>query len=273
MGMRALAAILGLSSVAAAPWPTAPTSTALEARIPPPPGYTRIGVEEGSLGAWLRALPVRAGHPAVHLFDGRIKKNQDAHAYVLDLDVGAADLQQCADAVMRLWAEYQWASGARDRICFRYTSGDRASWSRWSAGERPIIRGNRVKWAKSAQPSSSYQTFRNYLDSVFTYAGTHSLAKDVRPVADPRRIEPGDLFIQGGFPGHAVVVLDVAEDAQGARVFLLAQSFMPAQEPHVLRGPGGEGVWYPATGRGALDTPEWAFDWRDLRRFAGTGCP
>ena len=48
----------------------------------------------------------------------------------------------------------------------------------------------------------------------------------------------GDVFIKGGFPGHAVVVLDMAEnDRTGQRVFLLAQSYMPAQDIHIMKNP------------------------------------
>lgn len=278
MGVRALVLIVGLlaSTPAAAqswPWRTAAGSTTVAARIAPPAGFTRLPLAPQSFGAWLRALPVRAGQPAVHLFDGRLKRNQEAQAYVLDVDTGSVDLQQCADAVMRLFAEYQWASGARDDICFRFTSGDRAAWSAWSAGQRPVVRGSKVRWSKSAGRSDTYRTFRDYLDTVFTYAGTHSLAKDLRPVTDPTRVEPGDVFIRGGFPGHAVLVVDVAEDGRGNRVFLLAQSFMPAQEPHILRVPDTREVWYPARATGVLETPEWTFERSDLRRFGPSGCP
>ena len=54
-------------------------------------------------------------------------------------------------------------------------------------------------------------------------------------------IRPGDFFIQGGFPGHAVVVLDVVEDPAGRRAFALAQSYMPAQDVHVLDNPDRPG--------------------------------
>ena len=66
----------------------------------------------------------------------------------------------------------------------------------------------------------------------------------------------GDFFIQGGFPGHAVIIVDMAEAIEpktgGGRrkYFLLAQSYMPAQDMHVLRNPAGESPWY------AFDTGE-----------------
>lgn len=46
-------------------------------------------------------------------------------AAVIDIDVEKRDLQQCADAVMRLRAEWLWSIGTKDRIAFNYTGGGR----------------------------------------------------------------------------------------------------------------------------------------------------
>jgi hypothetical protein len=242
-------------------------------RIPPPAGYERLPSSESSFASWLRGLPLREPGTAVRLFDGRPKANQSAAFAVVDIDVGARDLQQCADAVIRLRAEYLLAAGCSDQIAFDFTSGDRARWSDWRLGRRPVVSGSQVSWARQADPDHSYASFRNYLTSVFTYAGSHSLARELQPVADPARVLPGEVFIQGGFPGHAVLVADVAEDARGNRVFLLLQSYMPAQDVHVLTNPGRRGSpWYPAIARGSLVTPEWTFLDTDLRRFPEPDC-
>jgi hypothetical protein len=67
--------------------------------------------------------------------------------------------------------------------------------------------------------------------------------------------------------------VDVAECGDGRRVCLLAQSYMPAQEIHVLRNPAHAGSpWYEAVGTGDLVTPVWVFRYSDLRRFEPPAC-
>ncbi|HKH45421.1 MAG TPA: DUF4846 domain-containing protein [Thermoanaerobaculia bacterium] len=240
----------------------------LAERIAPPPGFRRISAPAGSFTAWLRGLPLHPGRPPVHLYDGRLKGNQEAHHAVVRLDVGARDLQQCADAVMRLRAEFLRDRGCDEDIAFRFTSGDRAAWTDWRRGLRPRIHGSQVTWRSAAAADGSYASFRRYLETVFTYAGSSSLSRELEKVADPARVAPGDVFVQGGFPGHAVLVADIAEDGRGRRAFLLLQSYMPAQEVHVLRNPADPASpWYPARSSGVLETPEWVFHHEDLRRF------
>jgi hypothetical protein len=271
---------LSLLSVAALAWPgaagaqptyawlngTAPGASLAE-RIQPPAGFRRIAAPAGSFGAWLRGLPLQPGRPPVHLYDGRLKGNQEAHDAVVRIDVGARDLQQCADAVMRLRAEYLWARDCREDIAFHFTSGDRAAWTDWRSGMRPRVQGSRVAWKRTQAADGSYANFRRYLDTVFTYAGSASLEKELARVAAPSRVEIGDVFIHGGSPGHAVIVVDVAEAEDGRRVFLLAQSYMPAQEIQILRNPAAESPWYRAAASGPLPTPEWPFRYEELRHF------
>jgi hypothetical protein len=106
------------------PWPRQSVSTeTLERRFVPPAGFVRVPVTAGSLGAWLRQLPLMPADAPVMLHDGRVKPRQDVHAAVIDIDIGTRDLQQCADAIMRLRAEYLWSVGrAHDVVtCPRQT--------------------------------------------------------------------------------------------------------------------------------------------------------
>jgi hypothetical protein len=241
----------------------------LAERIAPPAGFVREAAPAGSWAAWLRGLPMRPPGAEVRLHTGALKANQAAHVAVVDIDVGRRDLQQCADAVMRLRAEWLYAAGRFGDIGFNYTNGVRVPYARWMRGERPKPQGARVLWSRSGRADGRYASFRSYMDQIFSYAGTASLERELKtvPVED---IRIGDVFIKGGFPGHAVLVADVAVHPQTReRRFLLLQSFMPAQDMHILKNPnaGDGGAWYRTDFGADLVTPEWTFRRTALRRW------
>ncbi len=240
----------------------------VQERITVPEGYTRIDVSPGSFGEYLRSLPVKPHGSKVKFYNGGVKLN-DVHEAVLNLDVGDRDLQQCADAVIRLRAEYLYARGQYNEIHFNFTNGFKADYSKWMEGNRIQVQGNEVNWVKQGNYSNDYATFRKYLDLVFAYAGTLSLSKELSQVLI-EDMEIGDVFIQGGSPGHCVIVVDLAENkGSGEKVFLLAQSYMPAQDIHILKNPGnGDGnPWYHLDFGENLITPEWRFSPGQLMRF------
>lgn len=266
---------MATAAAGAYPWPhEQPPGGTLQERIPPPPGYERIAAADGAFAAWLRGLPLKPLGTPVRLYNGETKPNQAGALAVVDIDVGTRDLQQCADAVIRLRAEYLYEQGCGDRIVFDFTGGDPAKWRDWMVGKRPVLSGDHATWIRQASPDSSYGAFRDYLNTVFTYAGSASLRRQLDPVQDPMDVAPGDVFIRGGFPGHAVIVADVGVNNVGEKRFLLLQSYMPAQDIHLLAGPTAHGdPWYPARREGALVTPEWTFSYKDLHRFPDRDCP
>lgn len=242
------------------------------AAIPTPTGFQRVKAGSDSFGAWLRRLPLKPVGTPVRLFNGSLKSNQNAHYAVVHLDVGSEDLQQCADAVMRLRAEYLYNSRRYSDIHFNFTSGHRVDFARWVRGERPIIQGKKVNWQRGSTPDSSYASLRKYLTLVFRYAGSASLSQELRPVVNLSDIRIGDVWIKGGYPGHAVLVMDMATHPQtGEKLFLLAQSYMPAQDIHILQNPSNPAIspWYSAANNsGIVRTPEWIFATNQLMRFS-----
>ncbi len=237
-----------------------------------PQGFIRVDVDSGSFANWLRHLPLKSGDNRVRLYDGRLKKNQKAQFRIIDIDIGNRDLQHCADAVIRLQAEYLYSIHQYKQIAFDFTSGDRAEFWKWAQGYRPIVKGNDVTWKKetNAEFDTSYNNFRAYLDEVFMYAGTYSLAKEMEPIADLDSIRIGDVFIKGGFPGHVVIVIDLAIDKKtNKKAVLLAQSYMPAQEIHIIKNPTNKTInpWYLVGEGDLLVTPEYTFSWGTLKRF------
>jgi hypothetical protein len=253
-------------------------------RFAPPAGFDRVDLAPGSFGAWLRALPLLPTGTPVRSYRGGVVLPPDHAnlAAVVDLDVGDGDLQQCADSVIRLHAEWLFAQGRRD-ASYRAASGTAMPFARWARGERMVPEGTAFRWAPSARPDGGHAAYRRWLSGVFAWANTGSLARDTEPVP-ASDLRPGDFVVQPGGPGHAVLVLDLARGPDGRRALLLGQGFMPAQSFHVLRPsprsgapapqpPGGaDSPWFVVEpGDPALDTPFWApFPWKTLHRFAGT---
>lgn len=252
------------------PWlaGAAPNRT-LRSTFAPPEGFERVAVGEGSFGAFLRDLPLEPAGAPVRRFDRQVilPGSDPRIAAVAALDVGTRDLQQCADSIIRLHAEWKWSRRACDGLQYPLTSGAPAKWSAWRAGQRPHVTGQAVSWSAGARPDATHASFRRYLDFVFAYAGTRSLSAFAQPVARGQ-LQPGDFFVLPSTrdAGHAVLVLDVARDKTGRAVALLGQGFMPAQSFQVLAAAPGQ-PWFALDGS-EVATPFWApFPWSSLRRL------
>jgi hypothetical protein len=242
----------------------------IQQRYALPSGFTRVAVDKGSFAAYLRELPLRDNDHLVKYYNGETKPKGDVYDAVIKMDIGKKNLLQCADAVIKLRAEYLYAQKNYSAIHFNFTNGFRAEYPKWKSGYRIVVAGNNVVWKKSAEPDESYSCFNQFMETVFTYAGTLSLSKELetKSLAD---MEIGDVFIKGGSPGHAVIVVDMMQNkTTGKKYFMLAQSYMPAQEIQVLLNPNAEEstVWYELdTNQSIWQTPEWKFTSDQLKAF------
>lgn len=220
---------------------------ALVSAVPLPEGFKRTHYPGGSFAAWLRKINIKKDN-RVYLYNGQLKQNQQAQYAVLNVPVGNKDLQQCADAVMRLRASYLYDQKRYADIAFSDNSG--------------------TSYACPG-PVDSIQ-FEHYLEKVYSYCGTSSLEKQLHPVSDFSLLQPGDVLIKGGSPGHCVMVMDIAVNSSGKNIYLLAQSYMPAQNIHLLKNPMDSDLspWYELKNDNSfIYTPEWTFAPRQLRRW------
>ncbi len=146
--------------------------------IPPPAGYERVTPEQGSFGEWLRAIKLKKDNH-VYLYNGSLKRNQSVHFAVLDIPVGEKDLQQCADAIIRLRAEYLFEKKRYNEISF---SDNNNKPYRWEGGSNKIA-------------------FTSYLENVFCRCGTASLQKQLKPVQICSKYNPAMYLSKEVFPG------------------------------------------------------------------------
>ncbi|MGN6492940.1 MAG: DUF4846 domain-containing protein [Agriterribacter sp.] len=214
--------------------------------IPLPEGYTRVKDTLLSFTCWLRNVKLKPDR-TVYLYNGAKKRNQSAQYAVLDIPLGKKDLQQCADAVMRLRAQYLYDNKRYAEINFF----DNAGTSYPYKGKRDSLQ------------------FERYLERVFARCGTASLERQLHKVDQLKHLLPGNVLIKGGSPGHAVLVMDVATNASGKKICLLAQSYMPAQDMHILINPiqTALGAWYEVNDYHSIVTPEWTFEPASLKRW------
>jgi len=243
----------------------------LEDVFVPPKGFVREKLSDKSFEAFLRGLPLRpAGTPVLSYAHGLLHKGDDPRiGAVAELDVSPVDIQQCADSVIRLHAEWKWSEGDKSSIAYHFLSGDLAKWPAFAGGSRPIIEGNKVRWAQNGKAASDHVAFRKYLDLVFNYASTISVDKMSSVPVERDNIRAGDFFILPGGPGHAILMLDIVKNQSGKRMALLGQGYMPAQDFQVLRDHSGTGsVWFSLDGDN-VDTPFWPvpFPWSSVRRM------
>jgi len=225
---------------------TKPVIYKIIAEIPPPDGYQRMHCAKGSFGYFLQSLSLKKDN-TVYLFNGEKKPIQTAQFAVINMSVGKENLQQCADAVMRLWAEYWWGRGDTKMISF--TDNNRKTY--------------RLK------PNTTRPQFDRFLAKVFGMCGSYSLAQQLKPV-NIKEMQCGDVLIRGGFPGHAVLVVDMAEHRPtGKRMYMLAQGYMPAQDIHVLNNPmRPSSPWYELNDTATtIYTPQFWFKKWELKRF------
>ncbi len=200
-------------------------------RFSVPTGYTRQINDTQSFGAYLQNLPLKPIGTHTKTFDGKIAATDAYTAAVVDMSVGNEDLQQCADAVMRLRGEYLYQQKRYNEIAFHFESGFNCHYIHYADG----YRYHNNKWVLKAAKDYSYATFMHYMTLVFAYAGTLSLDKELKKVTNADDLKAGEVFIRGGSPGHCFVVMDVAVNSDHQKIFMLAQSFMPAQNIQILK--------------------------------------
>lgn len=245
-----------------------PEGNTLETRVNPPSGYERKEASPDSLTTFLRGYSLKKAGEPVLLYDGTEKGNQSAHAAVFKLPLEQEDLQQCADSVMRVYAEYFWKTKQKERISFRFVDGFQADYTKWRDGYRIQVGESSSSWVTGGNRDTSYKAFQKYMRIVFSYASTLSLEQESEKIK-LSDLDVGDILLKAGSPGHVVMVVDVCESADGRKAFLLAQGYMPAQEFHLLNNPAHEEApWYYVEEVSyPFETPEYTFDKGSLRRL------
>lgn len=229
-----------------------PDGMTIKSRILLPEGFKRPTYRVEEFGNFLENLPLYPIDQEVHYYNGKIKPRNNIYNSVVKLDIGKRDLHQCADAVMRLRADYLYQQKRYKDIKFNFLSDSKPR-----------------AYTNYAKGDYSYPTYWKYLEYVFAYANTASLHDELPSVKTTQEVKIGDTFIQKGSPiGHAIIVVDLAKDSTGKTIVLLAQSYMPAQEIQILNNWNNSTLspWYDID-QDIIKTPEWTFYPKNLKTW------
>ncbi|APU98177.1 DUF4846 domain-containing protein [Sphingobacterium siyangense] len=229
-----------------------PDGMTIKSRILLPEGFKRPTYRVEEFGNFLENLPLYPIDQEVHYYNGKIKPRNNIYNSVVKLNIGKRDLHQCADAVMRLRADYLYQQKRYKDIKFNFLSDSKPR-----------------AFTNYAKGDYSYPTYWKYLEYVFAYANTASLHDELPNVKTTQEVKIGDTFIQKGSPiGHAIIVVDLAKDSTGKTIVLLAQSYMPAQEIQILNNWNNSTLspWYDID-QDIIKTPEWTFYPKNLKTW------
>ena len=238
----------------------------LKERLLLPKGFTREITNENTWQHFIQNQALEKYGSPILRYDGTRISDQIHHVGTLKYDVGEKDLQQCADALIRLRAEYLFGQKRYSEIGFNFTSGDHFSWKSYTEGIRPLINGNSVKFIKRAPENmlNSYSDFRQYLDIIYNYAGTISLSKELKDGQSNTELNIGDLIITPGSPGHTVMIADKISKGKDKR-YALIEGFTPAQTIHILSVNGNP--WFNIKPEAIIETPRYTFQNAVIKRF------
>lgn len=201
---------------------TNPGNYASMGEIPTPAGYHRVESGNNAYAEYLRSLPLKKRGSKIKLYTGGNSRLQFLAYAVVDLPL-LSNAEQCADACMRFRAESLYSRGRYSEISFKDVNGKTLTY----------------------KGGSSRKEFEKYLRNLYGVASTYSLKHEMktRKLSD---IQPGDVFVYAAGDhdlerkvkskyGHAIMVVDVAVDRKGNKMFMLAEGNTPARDIHVMR--------------------------------------
>jgi hypothetical protein len=213
-------------------------------QVLPPFGYTKVETPASSFGEWLRFLPLYPVDRAVLDYEGNVIKMASQVIRVIQLDNPSHGMQQCADTVIRLWAEYLKSRDQLDQLELHTQNGQSSSWRRWAAGYRPVLKGNSFHWIKKESPTSNQTRelhFKEYITWLMQWTGTLALARDLSRVTQSE-LDIGHMFVHpnrsGNNIGHISIIVDKAvQEGNSVPIYLIAWGFIPAQDFHIIQPP------------------------------------
>lgn len=243
------------------------TGTTLSKRINPPKGYKRTKGKKGSFTEFLRSYDLKKSTGVVKTWDGKKREDQSGVQAVFKMPLAKENLQWAAGTVIRVYAEYFYTTSQFDRMSFRLRDGFAADFQKWQEGFRIRMDATGAIWINGGVSDASRGNYEKYIHNILLYTSASSLEKETKKIKKAD-IQVGDIFLRTGTDADAALVVDVCENENGQKAFLLAKGGKPAEQFHLLKNPAHENdPWYYVEEMNyPLKTPEGSFEKGTLRR-------
>lgn len=236
----------------------------------PSKDFYRVNIINNSFSDFLRKLPLKkTGSHVLNYRGGVFKSGGDTSvASVVDMDVTGRRLEQCMDILVRLYAEYLWGKEQVGNFNLPLPGGYWLEWQKWKTGFRPVFKGINVFWSRSSQPDSSHQSFRTFLNTVYSESHTQQFYHAYQPI-ERREVQIGDIIIKKGTKGHAIMIVDLVKNERGQMMALIGNGDTPACQLFLLNYKSGI-PWIPLNfDQETLALPlKRKMTWDGLRRFS-----
>ena len=241
----------------------------IEERFQPPAGFIRIPTDSNSFAYWLRQMPLLSENSSVKDYKNRMfkKSNDSTVAAVVAYNIKGRKLEQCMDILLKFWTEYLINQNKRNEIIFPLPDGLMLSWTDWENGMRPKFRGLNFYLENTAKPDSSNLSLKKYLNTIFEYSSTQAFYHYYKDI-NPADLQIGDFVVKKGYKGHAMMIVDLAQDKDGNLQALIGQGDTPACQFYLLNYEM-ENPWFPIDiSIDVLPLPiKKEMRWKGLRRF------
>lgn len=176
-----------------------------------PPDWERIPAVPRSFGEYIQQLSFKRTD-STYFWNGTSGIYHNVAAvHMLDR---MSQNQQCADIIMRLYSEYMISKNKK--IIWHSVNGQEKTWD-------------------------GHDLYR-YLNDIYNYSNTFSLYKYDSYAIPLNRMQPGDILVIPGFPGHAVIIADVIKKDNRFSVAVI-EGFTPAVHPFLYKS--GKSVYIP----------------------------
>jgi hypothetical protein len=239
------------------------------ADITVPEGYSRIITDKNSFANWIRKLPLKPAGSNVRDFRGNIFKSTDDStvAFVINWPIAGKRLEQCMDILVRFYAEYLWNMQEQVKLSLPLPGRHLLKWTDWQLGYRPKFKGINFELIKSTKFNSSKNNYNQYLNLIFAETHTQQFYY-AYPEINRHEVRIGDFIVKKGVKGHAVLIVDLAKNANGNLIALIGQGDTPACEFYLLNYKT-KNPWFPLRfDKEALPLPiRKKMTWDGLRRF------